>query len=253
MPRRRSRDEPPEIDYASGPVAIRPGDITYTRNGFDVGIGMHSYLFPFRDVVAVEAVEPWPCFEVEWRDAGGTSKKRFVPRFRSERDAVGRDVEKLFRYLERERRGDLAKRGWLDAPVVHWERVKGFPDEEERDDAAPGAYRRAARTAGETILARREEPSAFETLLDWLASSPDHPWRDHPRDVAVTDEHVYVRRRDETVHRLPLATLRGVRKNRDLDALYVFGRNTILLLPRRDGCPVLALLDARFEESAASG
>jgi hypothetical protein len=72
------------------------------------------------------------------------------------------------------------------------------------------------------------------------------PWKDHPRELALTAEHVCVLHRNGSVARLPLAALRAMRVSGTGDRLYLFGRSTRLLLPRRKHCDVVAALDRRL-------
>jgi hypothetical protein len=225
------------------PVKLRPEDLALEASGFSMGVGVHQVVYRFKDIVAVEATEPWPTLEIEWRHPMGATRRRFEARFDKERLSWADTVEKLFAHLA-DRFPHVAKRGWLDAPEIEWERVDAFPDE-RIDDAAPrGGYRLSAREApAEEIIARRNAPKALEAMMDWLASSPDYPWREHPHDVVVSVSHVYVRRRDENVYRLPVSALRVALTNGD-DYVFVFGRRTRLLLPHRKDCEVLAALNA---------
>lgn len=62
--------------------------------------------------------------------------------------------------------------------------------------------------------------------------------------MVLTREHVYVRTRHDARLRAPVRALRAVRRTSFGDAVYVFGRNTELLLVRQDDELAVAL-DAR--------
>lgn len=81
-------------------------------------------------------------------------------------------------------------------------------------------------------------------MLSWLASGPENPFGAQVVEAAVTPEHVYVTRRSGATRCIPLASLR-TRRGAD-DAIYVFGRDTELLLTDRARCPVCRLLDQRL-------
>ncbi len=226
-----------------GTVKLRPDDFVPEPTGFSMGAGVYQAGYKFKDIAEVAAVDPWPGFEIEWRHSGGASRRRFEPRFRKEREAWAETVEQIFAHLA-DRFPHVAKRGWLDAPDVKWEEVGLFPDERIDDIDQRGGYRLSAKEApSEEILARRDAPKALEAMMDWLASSPDYPWREHPYEVVVSVSHVYVRRRDERVYRLPVDALRLALTNGD-DYAFIFGRRTRLLLPHRKGCEVTRALNA---------
>jgi hypothetical protein len=224
-------------------VKLRPDDFVLEATGFSMGVGVHQAVYKFKNIAEVAATDPWPGIEIEWRHPGGASRRRFEPRFEREREAWATTVEKVFEHLA-DRFPHVAKRGWLDHPDVAWEEVGLFPDERIDDPEPRSGYRMSAKEApAEEILARRGSPKPLEAMMDWLASSPDYPWREHPYEVVVSVSHVYVRRRDEKVHRLPLSTLRLAVTNGE-DYAYVFGRRTRLLLPHRKGCEVIEALNA---------
>jgi len=226
------------------PVALRPEDYKLEPTGFRMGAGIHQLVFPFKTLVSVEATDPYPTFEIEWRHMGGKTRRRFIARFRRDEEAWGASVERIFAHLD-ERFPHVVHRGWLDAQHTEWEPAAGFPDEGPSDDDKRGGYRLSARDApAEEVVAERASPKPLEAMMDWLASGPDSPWREHPREVKVTVNHVYVRRRDDAVYRLPLSALRCGRKNTTGDVVYVFGRRTRLLLPHRDACAVVTALNA---------
>lgn len=215
-------------------VRLTPDDITLEPQTIKLGFGANQLLFAFRDLVQVEAADPWPGFEVEWKQVGQNGRRRVEPRRAKQREEFAEAVVRLVRHLE-ERFPHAVVPGWVTAPDLPWERVKSFPDEEP-DEERRADYRVSARKRPqEEIVARRSAPRALEATLDWLASSPDYPWREHPLEVVLTVHHVYARRRDGDVYRLPRSELRIARLNRDQDAVFVFGRRTLLVLPHREG------------------
>lgn len=202
----------------------------------------------WRDLLRLEPIDPWPSLRVRYVGGDTACADTFAPRWRWRVDEFAAAVEALIEHASAHAPA-VVHRGWLDQPVIEWERVRELPG--GRVPLGPGAYRSATAT-GEPIVARRDAPTPFEALLQWTASTPDRPWRDHPREVVVTDEHVYARRRDRSAWRLPLSSLRAARGAPDGDAVFVFGRHTQLVLPARspEGCPVArALFDALHEAS----
>lgn len=201
------------------------------------------------------AVDPWPSFRVRWHGPGGGDEHTFSPRRGTLAEKLSpalsppgfaRSVEAMIYHVASHTEG-LVKRGWLDAPEVEWERVRALPEARvARELAGQGAFRAAPRPIEEEATALREKPTALEAMLQWLVSSPEKPWREHPREVRTSAAYLYVERRDRSFWRLPLDTLRvRLGTTRD-DAVYVFGRRTGILLTHRDGCPVRAELDARL-------
>ncbi len=135
------------------------------------------------------------------------------------------------------------ERGWLDAPDVAFERAEVLPHRNVAV-ASGGAFRTHAGVATEVLAERRI--SAFEAMLFFLASTPANPWRRSPRAYAVTDDELFVERRDGVVERLPLDALRRRHGGASGDALYLFGRHTCLLVADLASCPIRAELDRRL-------
>ena len=202
-----------------------------------------SVVVRWRELARVEAVEPWPSLLLVWQwPNGGDDGCIFVPRSARVAEPFAEEVERLVLHCERFVPTSVV-RGWLDVPEVPWEQVARGPSDEQHGGGA-GAYRSAAIAPEERIVARRAAPTSFETLLLWLASTPERPFRDHPREVIVTEQHVY-RRSSQGWARVPLETLRAARGAADGPRVYVFGRRTLLLLPHRAECAVREALDAR--------
>lgn len=227
------------------PRLLRPGEIEMSGTGFTIGQVMAQLLYPWPDLWEIEAVEPCPCFEIEWRHIGGRSRRRFVPASRRQEGAVEAEVLALFAHV-REHRPHTVKGGWVDVPPATWERVREMPGQAEPAEMGTGFYRSAKLSGEEPVVARWGPPTSMEAMLHWLASTPERPWREHPRSVALTATYVYVERRDGDVVRLPLDVLRVRRGEGRNDVVYVLGRNTPLIVPWRDECPVRAALDARL-------
>ena len=249
---RLGADIPPEVRAAhlglelpkeTSTTSVHPDAITWDADGFRIGHGMNEVSVSWLRLRRLEPVEPWPRLAVrtsslafdfaparEARDTGG--RERFAERVASLLQAAGR---------YRAGTETIVHAGWVAVADVGWEAVGSLPEPEPT--VAAGAYRTAARERiTETIVARRGPLSAFETLLEWLASTPENPFRHQPREVVVTDSAVHVRRRDGRCARVPTGALR-LRLGRR-DGIYVFGRRTRLLLTQREVCPVAQHLDA---------
>jgi len=202
----------------------------------------------------LEAVDPWPSLRIAWNHGRGEKSETLHPLRlhkvfafdpdEDERSAFARVVEELLAAFEEFEPTKVA-RGWLEVPEIPWEKVESWP--EASGPSSEGAYR----TAQVPIVARRGKPSPFEALLTWLASSPERPWTDTAREMVLTSRQLYVRHWNRNVYTLPLEALRarlddtweGTR-----DAVYVFGRNTFLVVPHREGCEVTAALDRQLAD-----
>ncbi len=208
----------------------------------------------------VAAVDPWPSLQISWQASGGLDALTFRPA-RPGLDGVispwlapeefAAEVEELIRFVQRHT-SVLIDRGWIDIPELAWEQVGSMPDPpSERAVVGDGAFRAAPRPVEDVAIAVRAAPTPYEAMLEWLASTPDRPWREHPRRVRASDDFLYVERRDRTMWRAPLDVLRARLGGSDEDAIYVFGRRATVLLTHRAACPVRALLDARLERAPA--
>lgn len=236
-------EEYAEIELASGPKTIRPDDITLDALGFRISEGIAALDVRWPQLWQLRLVEPCPSFEVEWRHVGGRSERLIVPRFRGEREAVERDVLALVEHV-REHRPHTIEPGWSAFVDVEWEQVRQLPEEHDGSVQGQGVYRAARVSPEERIVARWGPPSAFGSMLQWLASTPERQWRQHPKRVVITDSFVYAEQRDGTFARLPLDALR-LRHGED-DAVYVFGRKTLLVLPDIAGSTAREELDRRL-------
>lgn len=196
------------------------------------------------DVWSMALVEPWPQAVIRW--PGGEIALGPKGLFDPKPEAFAAEVERLVAHLEEHAPAKVSDRGWLDVPEEPWERVRALPDLASDAILGDGAFRSAPRPVEEPVVAARGPATPFEAMLGWLASSPERPWREHPRQVRLTDAYVYVERRDRSVWRIPLDALRARRGERDRDAIYVLGRRTPLILTHRPDCAVRAALDARL-------
>ncbi|MFK7990787.1 MAG: hypothetical protein AB8I08_32505 [Sandaracinaceae bacterium] len=200
----------------------------------------------------VAAVEPWPSLHVAWKTKHLTLDRTLSPPERRFGDggptnAQRAHEEMVLTVVEQLRASSAAsavERGWTAFDVVPWEQTQEWPDDAEVGD---GAFRTAA--DADPVVARRASPSPLESLLVWLASSPDKRLVNTPREVVLTREQLYARFSDDVVRRLPRDCLRARRGPPDKDAVYLFGRRTRLVLPHRDGCPVREALDAQLAEA----
>lgn len=215
------------------------------------GRGIQLRLHQIREL---KAVEPWPALHVAWSTKHLELDRTLVPserRFGSAgpteaqlaHERMVTDV--IARLKANPRAASIAiDEGWAAFPVVPWTPVEGFPEDAPGD----GAFRTAA--DADPVIARRAPPSTIETLLVWIASSPDRRLAETPGEVVVTRDHLYARFSDGRVRRLPRHILRTRKGPTDDDAVYVFGRRTRLVLPHREGCPVRAALDEQLAEAA---
>jgi hypothetical protein len=193
----------------------------------------------WRELAALDAVSPWPNFRLRWRFKGGEDEATFVPS--GDRVAFEAMVVALAAHVEK-MSGRATQNGWLLEPVYGWEAVANLPS--ELPPTAEGAYRTAGRAPGEKIVARRTQESALEGMIGWLASGTAR-WRSVPREVVLTEEHVWVRRRGGAIERMPRRHLtRAGYANASGDYAYGYGRRDRLVLPWREGCLVSRALEA---------
>lgn len=194
-------------------------------------------------LVAVRAIDPWPSFELEWRDPQASPAGVRAYRFKvpaglfdpdEPREAVAGTIVRFLQHVD-----DLGAPfvpGWFGYEEVALEPVAGFPSDQPRR-----GYRQSGRL--ERLVARFAPLSPGEYLLGWLASSPDRPWRNTPREAALSESHLYIRRGLRGFGRLPLRALRARLGDPDEDAIYVFGRRTYVVLPFRRDDPLRPKLD----------
>lgn len=217
-------------------------DLDWDREHLKIGgeHGMHSMTIPWRHVESLEPVDPWPQLLLEWKDLAGVAHARLTPR--GDAAAFADRVSDLIDEAKRRvpTADDRVRAGWLAHPDASWEPVEHWPGEAP----LPQASYRTAPQKPEEVLAHRPARGGLHTLLAWLASGPERPWRTEIVEAKLTARHLYVRRRRGGLERVPVATLRARRG--DTDAIYVFGRRTEALLAGRAGCPVCQRLDARL-------
>lgn len=224
------------------PRALHTTHLRATQEGIEVGRpeSMSSLLVRWQDLVNLEAVEPWPQLLIEWREGGALRRSRVGPR--SEPEAFDGAVEALFDAAERRPVPDSKLRaGWLTVPRARWEPVDELPSGQL---TPPRADYRSAPMAPDPVVASRPARGGLGMLLAWLASSPSRPFRATIREAVLTERYLYVRRHDGRASRLPVELLRGA--DGGLDAVYRFGRGTLVLLTDRGRCAVCQALDARL-------
>lgn len=191
--------------------------------------------------------DPWP--GISLNVAGVEGALRFHPRkvhqlfqFEPSDRSFAQFEAVALQLVERiaEHGGAEVDRGWNAVPDVPWEEVHELPEFSEHKERA------GYRSHQLRVLARRNPPSPFHTLLLWLASSPDKPWRQTTRELVMTEHQIYQTQYDGDLKRLPLDALRKRLGPSDGDAVYVFGRKSFLLLPHAKGCEVQAELERRL-------
>jgi hypothetical protein len=239
-----------------GLAVFRAGEGPDTEDPLET-MNPYAVVVRWRDLRELVAIEPWPAFRIRWASDGGggeiTCTPKDQPFWHADEEEFGELVEALFAHVGEHAPGRV-RRGWLKYPKVEWEQVNAMPQPlPDRSSAGEGAYRSGPRAVEEVAIAVREPPSAFESMLAWVASGPYRSRRHMTRGVRLTEEHVYVERRDGTFWRLPLSMLRERRGDASGDALYVFGRGTLLFLVERRGCPVAATLEALAARRASGG
>lgn len=215
-------------------------------------VGIHYAVHAqFSRLRRMEMVDPWPSFEIEWKDHRKLKvpvlTRRFHPAHlvpvlgssrgeKSEEEFAAVATELLERL--REDVGDSkVKLGWLEEPDIGWEAVDSWPS--GSDSPAGPAYR----STGERVVASRPPARAFEALLVWLSSSPEKPLRRTPRELALTWRYLYIRAWDGRPYRIPRDAARVYMEVGDYgDKIFVFGRRAFLVLPYRKGCEVAKAL-----------
>jgi hypothetical protein len=200
---------------------------------------MSSLHLPWHELMTIEPVQPWPELLIEWQEAGRLRRSRVAPS--KDRDAFEAAVEALFEAAEARVPTSKLPTGWLAAPHAAWQDVDALPT-----DHAPerGADYRSAPQTRDAVVAVRPPRGGLHVLMQWLASSPDRPFRAMLREAVLTERHLYARRQDGKVQRLPLDLLEE--KIGGSDAIYRFGRGNRVLLSDAERCPVCQGLDARL-------
>lgn len=214
------------------------GDRTVT-----VGGQMDSVEITFPQIYHLEPVDPWPSVALGWVERGVSHRALLTPRA-WEVDRLAAAVEKLVAAYD-QRVSHTMPRGWLAVPVIAWERTDALPGEKPEGPVMRG-YRMAPEVP-DPVVATRTLGAGAPSLWTWIwAKLVAPPRRVDPRQVIVTRRFVYVRTRSGERLRLPIETLRTARRTPGADGIYVFARNTELLLVHQPDCPVAAALDARL-------
>jgi hypothetical protein len=191
---------------------------------------MSGLVIPWRDLVALEGVDPWPHVRIEYRAPGGTDDRLLKIRGADELDG---DIRKLFRVVEKRGVNCAVEPGWVGADDVAWERVEALP----ADEAPEGDPYRGIAPNVETIVARTDQPDT----LEWMEGRTSQRMRDH----LISTEHLFSIDDVGHVWRLPRAALRAQHAI-DGAEVYVFGRKTSVLF-RDASCPVAQVLAAQLD------
>lgn len=212
-----------------------------TSSGIVIGEGMESVEIGWASLYHVEPVDPWPTIALGWVERGSSYSAVIAPPDGNE-EVFGADVEALSAKLRKRGLASIAP-GWLQFPVLTWEPVDALPG--ERGGPAMRGYRMSPEEADPVVARRAMEPGG-SALLRWIwARLARSPRRVDALEVVLTRRFVYVRTRGDERMRLPVSTLRTSRRTSHGDAVYVFGRNTELLVMHRDRCELQAALDTR--------
>ncbi len=215
-----------------------------------------AYTVRFRQLVGCEMVDAPRCgIRVDYRAPRGFGAftiepprpfERWTPepdpKREVERELYARICNALLHHIATHAPGVRVKRGWLDAPVVPFTPEDELP-RRAMATVAVGAFRTHAGVATDVIADRTFAP--FESLLLFMASRPERPWRHMPRAYSVTTERLFIERRSGAIDSLPLETLRDQAGFGGPDTVYLFGRDTCVILPGDPRCPVRAELNRR--------
>jgi hypothetical protein len=236
------REDPAVLAARASAWTFESVGLSAAPDGLVLGAGMHTVEVAFAVLYHVEPVDPWPSLAVGWIDASVPYRAVLSP---AEADAdtfaerVASAIEACAQRVPR-----ATARGWLDVPELAWEPVDAMPGEREEGPAMRG-YRMAPE-APDPIVAKRTLAVGGPRLFTYIAARLRRPPRRvEPREVVLTRAFVHVRTSGGVKLRLPADTLRASRRTDDGDAVYVFGRNTELLLVHHEGCELTAALDAR--------
>lgn len=216
--------------------------VTWTRSEAREGAQLH---IGFDSIRRIAAVDPWPAFRLEYVEVGVPhSYEASIPEGMFDPNAPRERVAPtIHNFLTLAQNLDLPLTlGWFGHGHVPLERVKGFPA-----DKPTKGYRVSGRA--ERLVARFHPLSPAEYLTSWLASSPSRPWRDSPREAALSERYLYVRHGLRGYARLPLSALRARLGGTEEDAVYVFGQRTYVVLPYRDDDPLRPKLDLHLHIS----
>ena len=215
--------------------------LTVRADALVLGASIASVVVPYAQLYHVEPVDPWPSIAFGWVDGASAYSATLTPP-RGREDELARKVEEAHAACRR-RVARVTHPGWLDEPEVAWEAAP-FPD--ERSQVALSQGYRAAPEVPDPIVAHRVIGKGAPALLAWLAGRlAPRARRLRPTAALATRRYADARARSGRTLRLPLGALRAARGTELGDRVYVFGRNTELLVVAKDECKVTAALDAR--------
>jgi hypothetical protein len=203
-------------------------------------------------LVRISAVDPWPCFEVEYRDTKLNTSQQIL----SVQPAQGDDpnkldlvVSSLFRSAAWASLAELRlERGWLDIPHALWTPAEGFPD---------------AEATGSPF---RQRSGASADRWEWTMTEVEEPWmrrvgpfRDvhetTPERIVVRDGWLFAKEAGSgQVGSIPLDALREVTRDGEYISRFRFGRATDLRLPTNSeaAARLRELLEAQEAQQGAA-
>lgn len=215
--------------------------VAVDEEGLELGAGLESVRLAFGQLYHLEPIDPWPSLALGWVDRLEAYACVLSPPER-EAERFARAVEAAVAICA-ERAPLATSAGWLAAPIRAWEAASELPG--ERPALHMEGYRTAP-VAPDPIVAERTTAAGQASLLTWIwARLCPVPRRVDPKKIVLTKRYVYVRTRSGLPLRIDAASLRTMRKTEDGDAVYVFGRNTELLVVHQPDCPLAAALEAR--------
>jgi hypothetical protein len=235
------REDPKALADRASPWLLAEHVVAITTNGLVLDRAMHSVEIAFAQLYHVEPVDPWPSLALGWIDRGASYSCVVSPPLMGA-DRFAQSVEQIVE-LCATRVSRAAHRGWLDAPIIAWERIEALPD--ERDDGPVDRGYRVAPRAPEPILATRTIEGSAPRLMTWVWARFAKTRRIEPRQIVLTPIFLYAKSREGLRYRVPIETLRARRTTPAGDTVYVFGRNTELLVPFAAECPLCVVLDAK--------
>lgn len=201
-----------------------------------------QFVFAWREILELAAVEPWPALRMRWKTPGGSDERiiELEPTWFERASHVTMDdvVGQLFDHVAV--RNVPHERGWAAHARVLWETVERWPGRPSGD----GGYRTAA---SDLVVASRGAPTAMEILRAWWVLGPGSASKIVPREIALTRDHVYAREAGRMA-RLPLSDLRAVWDGPSGHVVCEFGlRTTFLTFPSRPECELETALRAKLD------
>lgn len=180
-------------------------------------------------LIRMSAVDPWPCFEVEYRDGINTRQTivRFEPSRGDDPNKFDLIVSSIFRRAEQASLVELRlERGWLDIPHALWTPVEGFPETE----VAGGPFRQRSGASADLWEWTMTEDEARQTRR--VGPFRDS-WETSPERVVVRDGWLFAKEAGSgQVGSIPLATLREAKSASETISTFRFGRATDVVLPK---------------------